>query len=69
MQPGVEKAYYYLRNSKHLITKIQNIKINETEIISLDIKSLYPSIPAKEAIVKITQEKEFSTHLIKLAKD
>ncbi|XP_074031909.1 uncharacterized protein [Leptinotarsa decemlineata] len=68
MQPKTELAESYVRNSEHLVDIIKNIKLNDTDILaSLDIKSLYPSIPINEALATIRTDHSFPQHITDLA--
>nr|XP_023023996.1 uncharacterized protein LOC111512130 [Leptinotarsa decemlineata] len=54
--------------SEHLVDIIKNIKLNDTDILaSLDIKSLYPSIPINEALATIRTDHSFPQHVTDLA--
>ncbi|XP_074031353.1 uncharacterized protein [Leptinotarsa decemlineata] len=68
MQPKTELAEFYVRNSEHLVDIIKNIKLNDTDLLaSLDIKSLYPSIPINEALATIRTDHSFPQHVTDLA--
>ena len=65
----MEKADSYIKNSEHFIQLFRNLKPDQNDVIaSLDVKSLYPSIPVDEALQEIAKTENFPTHILDLSK-
>lgn len=68
MQQRTESTASFVTNSEHLINILKSIQLNDNNILdSLDIKSLYPSVPAED-LIKIAQWENLSQHTIELSK-
>ena len=57
LQPKVEEAQSYVKNSQHFLQIIKDIRVNREDIlVSFDVASLFTNIPEEEA-VKLIEEK------------
>ena len=69
LQPHVEKAASYVKNSQHFIDLIKNIRLEENDIlVSFDVTSLFTQVPVDEALSIIEAKYKTPNYLISLAK-
>ena len=65
LQPLAQSYNDYLQNSTSLILNLQDMKIPDTAIlVSIDVESLYPSIPQSECLNIVYQQMLERRHLI-----
>jgi hypothetical protein len=69
LQPIVEKANSYVKNSEQFTQILDLLTIDQNDILaSFDVKSLYPSIPVDEALKQIADNEDLPAHIIDLSR-
>ena len=60
---------YYIKNSKDFVDKARDLKVEEDEeLVSYDVKALYPSVPRKDALEIVQKRLEEDVDLEKKTK-
>lgn len=65
LQPLAQAYKDYIKNSTELIHLLEDIKVPETSVlVTIDVESLYPSIPQPECLQVIYDEMQKQRHLL-----
>ncbi|XP_060531998.1 uncharacterized protein LOC132705430 [Cylas formicarius] len=69
LQPIVEKADSYVKNSEHFTQILGSLRMDKDDIMaSFYVKSLYPSIPVEEALLLIEENEDLPPYIMDLSR-
>src|SRR5262249_33708137 len=62
LKPLIGKTTSYVKNSQDFVTKIQNLKINDNDLlVSLDVESLFTKVPLNETLTLLANHFDVKT--------
>ena len=67
LQPLAQSHKDYIKHSTTLIHRLENIHVPETSVlVTIDVESLYPSIPQSECLQVLNDEMQKKRHLLRI---